>query len=350
MAAQYGVATANTKLDCVQIDGLVVLKIIKHCRDEGNSNQLVSGQLLGMDITTPVDNAAGKETTLEVTSCFPMPHTGEDDSAEETDIYVTDMLRCMRDVNVDNNNVGWYQSTFMNSWLDADGPTVATQFQFQESVPKSVCLVYDPVRTSSGSVYLKAYRLTDKFMTKYRAHTESGLHGFTEADLKPKYKDDYSGELLEEGISIDDIFEEVPIRIHNSALVNAMLYDWVCEGTMGAKVDCDFERLDLSNRPFLEKSMELLVDGIESLRQDQDRAEFRKRDTERKRREYKRNARGDDASKQEELVRLFPDPSRLEGLLIANQVESYCDAVAKFTGQSFSKLYIMKGLHEEGTN
>ena len=49
----------------------------------------------------------------------------------ETDIYVTDMLRCMRDVNVDNNNVGWYQSTYMNSWLDADGPTVETQYQFQ---------------------------------------------------------------------------------------------------------------------------------------------------------------------------------------------------------------------------
>ena len=29
---QYGVATAASKLDCVQIDGLVVLKIIKHCR------------------------------------------------------------------------------------------------------------------------------------------------------------------------------------------------------------------------------------------------------------------------------------------------------------------------------
>jgi hypothetical protein len=29
---RYGVATAATKLDCVQIDGLVVLKIIKHCK------------------------------------------------------------------------------------------------------------------------------------------------------------------------------------------------------------------------------------------------------------------------------------------------------------------------------
>ena len=98
--------------------------------------------------------------------------------------YVTEMLRCMRDVNVDNNTVGWYQSTCMNSWLDPEGPSVITQFQFQESVPKSVCLVYDPVRTSSGSVYLKAYRLTDKFMAKYKHHNDSNGNGFTEQDFK----------------------------------------------------------------------------------------------------------------------------------------------------------------------
>jgi hypothetical protein len=58
--AQYGIATAASKLDCVQIDGLVVLKIIKHSRDEGNPNEMVSGQLLGMDITQ------NNTTTLEV--------------------------------------------------------------------------------------------------------------------------------------------------------------------------------------------------------------------------------------------------------------------------------------------
>ena len=58
--AQYGIATAASKLDCVQIDGLVVPKIIKHSRDEGNPNEMVSGQLLGMDITQ------NDTTTLEV--------------------------------------------------------------------------------------------------------------------------------------------------------------------------------------------------------------------------------------------------------------------------------------------
>lgn len=116
-------------------------------------------------------------------SIFPRP---------DLDQYVTDMLRCMRDVNVDNNTVGWYMSTYMNSWLDPEGPTVATQFQFQDSVPKSVCLVYDPIRTLSGSVHLKAYRLSDRFMAKYRDHqdkqnADKNQYGFTESDIKPKF-------------------------------------------------------------------------------------------------------------------------------------------------------------------
>jgi len=316
-----------------------VLKIIKHCRDAG-TNSLGSGQLLGMDITIE------ESTTLEVTNCFCMPPPEEDTDAGADSDYTTNMLRCLRDVNVDNNTVGWYQSTLMNSWLDPDSPFIETQYEFQCSVPKSVCLIYDPVRTSSGSVHLKAYRLTDKFFKKYKAHVESSGHGFTEADLKPKYKDDYSGKLLEEGLSIDDIYEEVPIRIHNSALVNAMLYDWVCEGTMGAKMDCDFERLDLSSRPFLEKAMEQLLDGVENLRQDQDRAEFKKRDAERKRRDFKRKENYGREEKNEELLRMFPDPSRLEGLLIANQVQTYCDDIARATGQSFAKLYMMKGMQD----
>jgi len=261
---------------------------------------------------------------------------------------VTEMLRCMRDVNVDNNTVGWYMSTYMNSWLDPDGPTVATQFQFQDSVPKSVCLVYDPVRTLSGSVHLKAYRLSDRFMAKYREHQEKqaadkNQHGFTESDIKPKLEA-YSNKVLDEGITIDDIFEEVPIRIHNSALVMAMLYDWACEGTMGSKLHSDFDRLDLSSRPFLEKSVENMVDGIENLRQDQERSEYRKRDAQRKRKDAGRNA-STELSK-DDLHKMYPDPSRLEGLLIANQVRSYCDSITNFSGQSLTKLYAVKGLQD----
>ena len=54
-----------------------------------------TGQLLGLD----------QDRVLEVTHSFPFPHDDED---EETGAeYQMDMMRCLRDVNVDSNTVGW---------------------------------------------------------------------------------------------------------------------------------------------------------------------------------------------------------------------------------------------------
>ena len=63
----YAAATNRTKAEddvattAVQIDGLVALKIVQHCKD--NMPALVTGQLLGLDVGS----------TLEVTHCFPFP-------------------------------------------------------------------------------------------------------------------------------------------------------------------------------------------------------------------------------------------------------------------------------------
>ncbi|KAJ6334157.1 hypothetical protein OIU78_011127, partial [Salix suchowensis] len=83
-------------LRVVQIEGLVVLKIIKHCKEFSPS--LVTGQLLGLDVGS----------VLELTNCFPW----EEDEEIESDgaNYQLEMMRCLREVNVDNNTVGWYQS------------------------------------------------------------------------------------------------------------------------------------------------------------------------------------------------------------------------------------------------
>ena len=47
----------------VQLEGQVVLKIAKHCKEQGGANTVVTGQLLGLDVGQ----------TLEVTDCFPFP-------------------------------------------------------------------------------------------------------------------------------------------------------------------------------------------------------------------------------------------------------------------------------------
>jgi len=175
----------------------VVLKIIKHCRE--SLPTFVAGCVLGL----------GMENTLEVTNCFPFPSDSEDPSAGISgQEYLMEMLKAMRDVrcvsgmdcvwctvltavvdcgmcgsmlrafqvNVDHQQVGWYQSTYMGQYCTHE--LIATQFEYQENLgDNAVVILYDPLRTSHGSFSLKAYRLTDKFMGLYRV----------EKFLLPKY-------------------------------------------------------------------------------------------------------------------------------------------------------------------
>ena len=50
----------------------VVLKIIKHCQEEGSGSELVTGCLVGVVVGT----------TLEVTNCFPLPKDFENPQEE----------------------------------------------------------------------------------------------------------------------------------------------------------------------------------------------------------------------------------------------------------------------------
>jgi translation initiation factor 3 subunit H len=149
------------ELNEVQLDGVVVLKIIKHCKD--NLNEVVTGIIMGLDF----------DSTLEVTNCFPLPKLAdeEDEAAEsnEGEEYQWEMMKCLREVNVDNNAVGWYTSTHMSDFLNAG--TIDTQFNYQDKIKKSVALVYDPLKTSQGSLSLRAFRLTVHFMNLYKEGT-----------------------------------------------------------------------------------------------------------------------------------------------------------------------------------
>ena len=67
--------TNNANLiDYVQIDGLVILKIIKHCQEEA-LNAEVRGVLLGLIM----------DRRLEVTNCFPFPRHSEENDIDEMD-------------------------------------------------------------------------------------------------------------------------------------------------------------------------------------------------------------------------------------------------------------------------
>ena len=114
----------------------------------------------------------------------------------------------------------------------------------QENIKRCVCIVYDPTRSSQGLLALKALRLTDAFMAVYRSSDFS------------------AAALVERGLAWGSVFQEVPLTVTNSALVSALLGQ-LARDTAAPQADLD--ALSLSTAPFLEKSLEFLIDCMEDL-------------------------------------------------------------------------------------
>ena len=71
-------------IDYVQCDGLVVMKMVKHCHEESSGNmEVAQGALLGLVV----------QNRLEITNCFPFPKNDEIMDEEE---YQLAMMRRLR--------------------------------------------------------------------------------------------------------------------------------------------------------------------------------------------------------------------------------------------------------------
>jgi translation initiation factor 3 subunit H len=151
------------------------MKIIKH---SSQSYPTVStGSIVGMDVSG----------TLEITNSFPFPtiespaDSGDNRShaadiaqlaaaaprAKSNLVYQADMIRMLREVNVDSQNVGWYTSTNMGNFVNSN--TIENQFFYQKELnERTVALVHDVSRSAHGALSLRAFRLSPQFMTAYK--------------------------------------------------------------------------------------------------------------------------------------------------------------------------------------
>jgi len=292
------------------------LKIIKHCKE--NVPEIVTGQLLGLDI----------DGRLEITNCFPIL-----EDSEENEPYQLEMMRHLRKVNCDNNAVGWYQSAFLGSFLSQS--VVKAQYDYQLKIPNSVVVVYDPFRTTGGKLSLKAFRLSLKFMRLYK-------------------KNDFSHEAFTKGhCDSHDLFEEVPIKVHNSHFVHGFLY----ELREGKQMSCHYDRLRASPYSFLQKNLDMLATSIEEYAAEQGKYQFQQRQNARERQALlakrqaineKRRQVGQDPLPEETF--LPPPPSRLETFLITNQITQHCQQIVQASVQGFNKLYVIDALNTEPTD
>lgn len=321
--------TENTKIDSVQIEGLVALKIIKHCQEEGATEDS-QGVLLGLLV----------DTKLEITNCFPYPKTDDDEYDDMN--YQIEMMRKLRDVNVDHFHVGWYQSTILASFLNRN--FVESQFHYQNSISESVVIVYDPLQTHQGILSFKAYRLTEVLMDLWKS---GKVENFSPDGLSQR------------GVHFDNLFEEIPVVLKNSNLMNTL----VCEIEDRTRLPDRETFLSLATGSYLEKSVHRLIEGVDELCQDAQKLHNYQRnyanqqhkiEAYKQKKETERNMRiqrGEEPPPEEDLTKLFrpiQPPSRLDNLLMTSQIGTYCEQLNEFASQSFAKLFVAEAVQKQG--
>eukprot|EP00996_Jenningsia_fusiforme_P000984 NODE_1898_length_1363_cov_41.645358_g1718_i0.p1 GENE.NODE_1898_length_1363_cov_41.645358_g1718_i0~~NODE_1898_length_1363_cov_41.645358_g1718_i0.p1 ORF type:complete len:351 (-),score=106.33 NODE_1898_length_1363_cov_41.645358_g1718_i0:310-1257(-) len=308
---------ATSGIDCVQLDGHVLLKIINH--SEVSLPAMATGQLLGLDV----------ESTLEVTASFPFISRSDESSARnmkekeqraaeqeaEARDYQFQMMSHLREVNVDSNTVGWYCSAWLEYYLTPS--VIETQYEYQKELGDNcVVLIYDPLKTTHGKVWIKAFRLNKKFMELYK----SG---------------DFTQEVIrEKRLTSKDVLDEVPLVIRNNPLVDIFIGELSqCRDFFGQSLADEPIELDITG--YVTQSLEGLVEGVEELQQAQQRYNH-----DQKRWKQAEQYGGSDQKP--------PRPSKLESLLIGKQLEQHCEHLNNVAASNFENLFFAERLQKAG--
>ncbi|KAI9050714.1 hypothetical protein LZ554_004834 [Drepanopeziza brunnea f. sp. 'monogermtubi'] len=349
-------------LNSVQVEALVVMKIVKAC--SATFPTTATGCIVGMDING----------TLQITNCFPFPtadiaasdsHPNDHMAASNIAAaaprskanlaYQSEMIKCLREVNVDANNVGWYTSANMGNFINTS--LIENQFHYQSQPnERSVALVHDVSRSSQGALSLRAFRLSSTFMAAFKESKFTTEH------------------MQKSKLTYKDILIELPIIVHNSHLLTSFLHQM--PGVL-AEEELEFpaslsdltanppqiplypnlESLDLSIDPFLERTCDQLLDSIETHYTELNNFQYFQRQLAREQTKvtaWKTKRAAENATRatqklaplpEDEWERLFKlptEPSRLEGMLNARQVEQYSRQVDGFTASITSKMFAVK--------
>eukprot|EP00967_Tisochrysis_lutea_P097744 scaffold143697_cov19-Tisochrysis_lutea.AAC.3 len=151
---------------------------------------------------------------------------------------------------------------------------IETFVNYHENIKKCVCLIYDPHRSQRGSLGLRAIRLKDSFINLFKQEKLSGK------------------DLREANISWKDVFVDVPVKdssgskgtsldiskprslqvtqavcecaaqVQNSPLAQALVAELEHDNLATAS---DYDRLNLSVMPFMEKNIQSLIDCVDDL-------------------------------------------------------------------------------------
>jgi len=288
----------------VHIDGLALLKLVKHCGDA--LPKMVAGSLLGLD----------QGAILEVTHCFPFlaPRLKEDVDAlgDINDLdgeqYQMEMMKMLREVNVDNNCVGWYKSIYAGSFCQT--PLVETQFNYQENLSNNcVVMLYDP----TDGLKVKAYQLSEQFVAEFRTKSNSF-------------------------VPPSSILVELPLKVRNPGLITAFL----CDLRESCRLGFWLHSTDTRTAANFEFHLEHCCQWLDDLIEEQGKFQYYLRSGHKDNPRLYHKRKGDVIDPDTDTLtwKNTTKPIRLDSLLITNQIKQYCSQINASSTCVLSKLQV----------
>ncbi|KAJ7235916.1 hypothetical protein B0H12DRAFT_1027149 [Mycena haematopus] len=331
---------AEIPLQVVQLDGLVVTKILKHSKE---ASATVHGLLLGLDL----------DGTLEVSNSFALPHHVSDEdekSAKSSARYQASMLRSLREVQADDSVVGFYQATSLGAFFNQN--LVEIQAIHQDKLRHGgVVIVHDLSLTARGNASFRAFRLTPSFLDAYKKSNFS------------------TSSLVNHRLTFSSILEEIPLQVRTNPLLGSflgslakstpsVLPDTTPETARTSLLPPSFSALDLGTTG-LTRNLEQIIEVVDNYRTEEGNLAYLSRQIAReraradmyiaKRKEENavRVAQDQPPLPEEDVARLFKipaEPSRLESMLLLGQIDAYGKSLENTASSGLIKMYGVRSI------
>ena len=179
-----------------------LLNLVKHCRDSDSMASATQGFLMG--VTKPLEGET--ENSLLVTQTMPKANKAQ----------MAQLLRTLENEQSrlnDTNEIGIYINSRIG--LGFSREVLVQLIESQRKFKNAVFLVYDTSKANFGLNPLKAYRLSLRALDAF-----SQDHGNIQMAITQR-------RLIEMGLTIQELYEEIPVRIYRSHMQQAYLFDYI---------------------------------------------------------------------------------------------------------------------------
>ncbi|RSH87158.1 hypothetical protein EHS25_003649 [Saitozyma podzolica] len=203
---------AAREVETVQLNSLVLLKIMKHSTDQLppppaatyqqdrnappptnlSSHPDAVGVLLGLDL----------DGVMEVEDSFALP-SGETSLGANS--YSSNLLSHLRDVSTPDSPIGIYLSTHNGGFITRAAVDLLVAIERAAGRGKAILVIHDASRASGGDLSVKAYRLSEG----------------ARASAKSKKWD--TAALVENHITPATLLTSIPVTVSSPSLINAFL-------------------------------------------------------------------------------------------------------------------------------